>query len=181
MGDLIAAAKKGQGAVSYGSWGVGSPGHLGGEWLDLVDGTQMTHVPFREVSQLFTSVANGDPAWSLASIPSSQGIYKAGKIRYLAVAGPRRIAQLPDVPTLAEAGGPAQVDVNSFVSLLAVKGVPAPVLTSATPPSTRTVPGSAAARESSAAASTFRRLARQVVHAPPTRTTRSRWAASRNR
>ena len=127
MGDLIAAAKKGQGAVSYGSWGVGSPGHLGGEWLDLVDGTQMTHVPFREVSQLFTSVATGDPAWSLASIPSSQGIYKAGKIRYLAVAGPRRIAQLPDVPTLAEAGGPAQVDVNSFVSLLAVKGVPAPV------------------------------------------------------
>ena len=106
---------------------MGSPGHLGGEWLDLVDGTQMTHVPFREVSQLFTSVANGDPAWSLASIPSSQGIYKAGKIRYLAVAGPRRIAQLPDVPTLAEAGGPAQVDVNSFVSLLAVKGVPAPV------------------------------------------------------
>lgn len=79
MGDLIAAAKKGQGAVSYGSWGVGSPGHLGGEWLDLVDGTQMTHVPFREVNQLFTSVANGDPAWSLASIPSSQGIYRAAR------------------------------------------------------------------------------------------------------
>ena len=125
VGDLIAAAKKG--SVSYGSWGVGSPGHLGGEWLDLEAGTQMTHVPFREVSQLFTSVANGDPAWSLASIPSSQGIYKAGKIRYLAVAGPRRISQMPDVPTLAEAGGPAQVDVNSFVSLLAPKGVPAAV------------------------------------------------------
>jgi tripartite-type tricarboxylate transporter receptor subunit TctC len=125
VGDLIAAAKKGP--VSYGSWGVGSPGHLGGEWLDLVAGTQMTHVPFREVSQLFTSVANGDPSWSLASVPSSQGIYKAGKIRYLAVAGPRRISQMPDVPTLAESGGPAQVDVNSFVSLLTPKGVPATV------------------------------------------------------
>ncbi len=127
VGDLIAAAKKGAGVVSYGSWGVGSPGHLGGEWLDLLAGTQMTHVPFREVSQLFTSVANGDPAWSLASIPSSQGIYKAGKLRYLAVAGPHRVAQLPDVPTIAEAGGPAQIDVNSFVSLLAPKGVPAAV------------------------------------------------------
>ena len=127
VGDLITAAKKGPGQVSYGSWGVGSPGHLGGEWLDLVPGTQMTHVPYREVSQLFTSVANGDPAWSMASIPSSQGIYKAGKLRYLAVAGPRRIPQMPDVPTMAEAGGPAQIDVNSFVSLLAPKGVPAAV------------------------------------------------------
>lgn len=127
VGDLITAAKKGPGQVSYGSWGVGSPGHLGGEWLDLVAGTQMTHVPYREVSQLFTSVANGDPAWSMASIPSSQGIYKAGKLRYLAVAGPRRIPQMPDVPTMAEAGGPAQIDVNSFVSLLAPKGVPAAV------------------------------------------------------
>ena len=127
VGDLITAAKKGPGQVSYGSWGVGSPGHLGGEWLDLVAGTQMTHVPYREVSQLFTSVANGDPAWSMASIPSSQGIHKAGKLRYLAVAGPRRIPQMPDVPTMAEAGGPAQIDVNSFVSLLAPKGVPAAV------------------------------------------------------
>ena len=127
VGDLIITAKKGPGQVSYGSWGVGSPGHLGGEWLDLVAGTQMTHVPYREVSQLFTSVANGDPAWSMASIPSSQGIYKAGKLRYLAVAGPRRIPQMPDVPTIAEAGGPAQIDVNSFVSLLAPKGVPAAV------------------------------------------------------
>lgn len=127
VGDLITAAKKGPGQVSYGSWGVGSPGHLGGEWLDLVAGTQMTHVPYREVSQLFTSVANGDPSWSMASIPSSQGIYKAGKLRYLAVAGPRRIPQMPDVPTMAEAGGPAQIDVNSFVSLLAPKGVPAAV------------------------------------------------------
>src|SRR5256885_7594456 len=86
MGDLIKAAKSEPGKVSYGSWGVGSPGHLGGEWLDFLTGSKMTHVPYREVSQLYTSVANGDPAWSFASIPSSQGIYKSGKIRYLAVA-----------------------------------------------------------------------------------------------
>ena len=125
MTDLIAAARAEPGRVNYGSWGVGSPGHLGGEWLDYLTGSKMTHVPYREVSQLFTSVANGDPSWSFASLPSSQGIYKSGKIRYLAVAAPKRIAQMPDVPTVAEAGGPAELDVNSFVSLLSPKGVDA--------------------------------------------------------
>lgn len=123
MGDLIKSAKAEPGKLSYGSWGVGSPGHLGGEWLDYLTGSKMTHVPYREVSQLFTSVANGDPTWSFASLPSSQGIYKSGKIRYLAVAAPKRIAQMPDVPTVAEAGGPAELDVNSFVSLLSPKGL----------------------------------------------------------
>ena len=123
MADLIKAAKAEPGRISYGSWGVGSPGHLGGEWLDYLTGSKMTHVPYREVSQLFTSVANGDPAWSFASIPSSQGIYRAGKLRYLAVASPQRNPQMPDVPTVAESGGPAELDVNSFVSLLAPKGI----------------------------------------------------------
>lgn len=127
MGDLMQAAKAESGKVSYGSWGVGSPGHLGGEWLGHLSASQMTHVPYREVSQLFTSVANGDPAWSFASLPSSQGIFKSGKIRYIAVAAPERIAQMPDVPTVAEAGGPAELQVNSFVSLLSPKGLDAAV------------------------------------------------------
>lgn len=61
---------------------------------------------------------NGDPTCSFTSQPSSQGIYKSGKTRYLAVAAPKRIEQMPDVPTVAEAGDPAELDVNSFVSLL---------------------------------------------------------------
>ena len=61
--------------------------------------------------------------WSMATIPSSQGVYQAGKLRYLAVAAPKRLTQMPDVPTVAEAGGPAGFDVNSFVSLLAPKGL----------------------------------------------------------
>lgn len=123
MTDLLAAAKTKPNATSYGSWGVGSPGHLGAEWLDSLAGTQMTHVPYKEVSQLYTNVATGDVAWSFASIPSSQGVYKAGKIKYIAVAAPKRIPQLPDVPTVAEAGGPAGLDVNSFVVLVAPKGI----------------------------------------------------------
>ena len=123
MKDLIAAAKAEPGRVSYGSWGVGSPGHLGGEELGLLTNTEMTHVAYREVSQLFTSVGSGDVQWSLGSIPSSQGIYKAGKIRYLAVATAKRLSIMPDVPTVGEAGGPQGFVVNSFVSLLAPKGV----------------------------------------------------------
>ncbi len=123
MKDLITAAKAEPGRVSYGSWGVGSPGHLGGEELGLLTNTEMTHVAYREVSQLFTSVGSGDVQWSLGSIPSSQGIYKAGKIRYLAVATTKRLSIMPDVPTVGEAGGPQGFVVNSFVSLLAPKGV----------------------------------------------------------
>ena len=124
MKDLIAAAKAEPNKVSYGSWGVGSPGHLGGEQLELLTGTEMTHVAFREVSQLFTSVGASDIQWSFGSIPSSQGVFKAGKIRYIAIAAAKRIPQMPDVPTVAEAGGPAGFEVNSFVSLVAPKGVP---------------------------------------------------------
>ncbi len=125
MKDLIADAKAKPGHIAYGSWGVGSPGHLGGQQLDALAGTQMNHAPFREVSQLFTNVATGEVPWSFASIPSSQGIYKTGKLKYIAVAATKRVPQLPDVPTMAESGGPAGLEVNSFVSLVTPKGVPA--------------------------------------------------------
>ena len=127
MGDLIAAAKAQPDKLSYGSWGVGSPGHLGGEQVEVLTGTTMQHVPYREVSQLFTSVGGGDVDWSFGSIPSSQGAYKAGKLRYLAVAAAKRLPQMPEVPTVAEAGGPAGLEVNSFVVLVAPRGLPAAV------------------------------------------------------
>lgn len=125
MADLIADARAQPDKIVYGSWGVGSPGHLGGQQLDALTGVRMQHAPYREVSQLFTNVATGDVPWSFASIPSSQGIYKTGKLRYLAVAAAKRVPQMPDVPTMAESGGPAELEVNSFVSLLTPKGVPA--------------------------------------------------------
>lgn len=127
MTDLVGAAKASPGQVSFGSWGVGSPGHLGAEHLELLTGAPMQHVPFREVSQLYTSVGSGDVAWSFATLPSSQGAYKAGRLRYLAVAAPKRLPQMPQVPTVAEAGGPAALDVNSFVVLVAPRGLPAEV------------------------------------------------------
>ena len=127
MKDLIGAAKAEPGKINYGSWGIGSPGHLGGEQLELLSGLTMTHVPYREMSQLFSAVGSGELHWSFGSLPSSQGIYKAGKLRYIAVAASRRVPQMPAVPTMAEAGGPAGLEVNSFVSLLAPKGIAGPI------------------------------------------------------
>ena len=123
MRDLIGAAKAAPNKVNFGSWGIGSPGHLGGEQLELLAGIEMTHVPYREMSQLFTSVGTGELQWSFGSIPSSQGIYKAGKLRYIGVAAAKRVPQMPNVPTMAEAGGPAGFEVNSFVALLSPKGI----------------------------------------------------------
>jgi tripartite-type tricarboxylate transporter receptor subunit TctC len=83
----------------------------------------MQHVPFKAASELFTAVGNGDVQWSFGSIASSQAAFRYGKVRYLAVAAPRRLAAMPEVPTVAEAGGPAALDVNSFVVLMAPRGV----------------------------------------------------------
>ncbi len=123
MKDLIDAAKASPGKVNFGSWGIGSPGHMGGEQLELLTGIEMTHVAYREMGQLFTSVGSGELQWSFGSIPSSAGIFKAGKLRYIAVAAPKRLPQMPDVPTVAEAGGPAGFEVTSFVALVSPKGL----------------------------------------------------------
>jgi tripartite-type tricarboxylate transporter receptor subunit TctC len=85
---------------------------LGGEQLELLSGIEMTHVAYREMSQLFTSVGAGELQWSFGSLPSSQGIYKAGKLRYIAVAAAKRVPQMPNVPTMAEAGGPTGFEVK---------------------------------------------------------------------
>lgn len=123
LADIVAAAKAAPGKVSYGSWGVGSPGHLGGTLLELQTGIDMQHIPYREVSQLFMSVGAGDVSWSLGTLPSSSGAYKAGKLRYIAVASNKRLPQVPEVPTAAEAGGPKDFDVNAFVVLVSPKGL----------------------------------------------------------
>ncbi|VCU70978.1 Tripartite tricarboxylate transporter family receptor [Pigmentiphaga humi] len=87
----------------------------------------MQHVPYKEVGQLYAAVSNQEVNWSMATLASSQGAYQAGKLRYLAVAAAKRLPQMPDVPTVAENGGPKNFEINSFVVLLAPKGTPAAI------------------------------------------------------
>lgn len=124
MADLVNAARAQPGKINYGSWGVGSPGHLGAQQLEMLTGTRMQHVPFKEVSQLYANLGAGELHWAFGTIASSQGIYRSGKLRYIAIAAPKRVPQFPDVPTVGEAGGPPELKVDGFVVILAPKGLP---------------------------------------------------------
>ena len=122
--DLIAAAKASQKNLTYSSPYIGSPPHLGAALFAHLTGTQMVHVAFKEGPQIYISVANGDVDWSLGSIGSTLPLTKAGKIKLLAIAAKSRLPTHPDIPTVAEAGGPAGYEVDTWVSLVAPGGTP---------------------------------------------------------
>ncbi len=109
VADLVADAKAKPGKLNYGSWSVGNPVHLGSALFETLTGTQMEHVIYKETSQLYLGVANGELAFALGSSGTSGALQRGGRIRYLAVAGPKRLPAFPDVPTAAEAGGPSQL------------------------------------------------------------------------
>ena len=124
VADVIADAKANPGKLNYGSWSVGNPVHLGSALFETVTGTQMQHVIFKETSQLYTSVAQGDMDFSFGSSATAGPLYRSGKIKFLAVAAPRRIAAYKDVPTVAEAGGPANFEISGWTAIAAPKGLP---------------------------------------------------------
>lgn len=129
MRDLVAAARERGGEMAYGSWYVGSPGHMGAALLEARTGVRMTHIPFKDMNQLFIAVGNGDVAWAFGTAASAAAVQRAGKVRFLAAAAPRRIAGHPNVPTVEEAGGPPAFEVKAWVALFAPKGTPPAVLT----------------------------------------------------
>jgi tripartite-type tricarboxylate transporter receptor subunit TctC len=128
IGELIAAAKAKPGDLTYGSWFIGSPGHIGAAMLEAATGTQMLHVPYKEASQLYTAVGNNEVAWAFGTAASAGAMYRAGKVRFMAVAAPAKVSGYPDVPTVAEMGGPADLEVKAWVALFAPRGAPAPIV-----------------------------------------------------
>lgn len=128
MADLISAAKVKPDSVSYGSWNVASPAHLGGLLLESATGTRMTHVPFKESSQLYQSVATGEVDWALGTPASAGAMVQAGKARFLAVAAAKRTAGYMQIPTATESGAPANWEVGGWVGLLAPRGTPKEII-----------------------------------------------------
>ena len=124
VADLIAEAKAQAGKLSYGSWFVGSPGHLGAVQLELATGTRMNHVVYKDMNQLYSDVGSKEIAWAFGSAGSTSAAYQAKRVRYLAAAAPQRISGYPDVPTVAEAGGPPNFEVVGWVVLMAPRGTP---------------------------------------------------------
>ena len=122
--DLINELKaKGPGAYSCGSSGIGSTQHLACEAFGLATGTKITHVPYKGSSQALTDLVGGQIQLSFDTTSSAMSFIKGGKVRALAVMTPKRSAELPDVPTLAELGIPG-VEMSTWYGLFATAGTP---------------------------------------------------------
>ena len=124
VGQIVADAKAHPGALNYGSWSVGNPVHLGSALFESVTGTQMTHVIYKETTQLYTGVSTNELSFALGTLGSTLALQRAGKLRYIAVAAPQRHPAHPDVPTVAESGGPAGFEVTGWTTLAAPPGLP---------------------------------------------------------
>lgn len=124
IADLVADAKAHPGKLDYGSWSVGNPVHLGSELFESATGTQMEHVIYKETTQLYTSVSTGELAFALGSSATAGPLQRAGKLRFLAVAAPKRVAAFPDVPTVGESGGPQGFEVTGWNAMAVPKGLP---------------------------------------------------------
>jgi tripartite-type tricarboxylate transporter receptor subunit TctC len=127
VADLVADARAKPGKLNYGSWSIGNPVHLASELFGSLTGTQMQHVVYKETSQLYSDVSNGALAFALGTYGTTQALYKAGRLRYVAVIGPKRLAAYPDVPTVRESGGPAELEAIGWTTLAAPRGVPSVV------------------------------------------------------
>ncbi|MFM9969197.1 MAG: Bug family tripartite tricarboxylate transporter substrate binding protein [Burkholderiales bacterium] len=128
MRDLIAAAKQGADKISYSSAYVGSPQHFGGGQLGYMVGAQMLAVHFKETGQMMSAVANGDTNFVIATIGSTGALVKAGKMRILATVSPRRLDTHPEVPTVAESGGPTGFHVDTWMSMAVPRATPAAIV-----------------------------------------------------
>jgi tripartite-type tricarboxylate transporter receptor subunit TctC len=127
VAELIAYAKANPGKLNFASPGAGSGAHLAGELLKSSAGIEMVHVPFSGIAPAVTAVVAGDVQVMFAGASSAMPHVTSGKVRALGVAGPKRIASAPALPTLDESGLPG-FDVTSWYSIVAPAGTPAAVI-----------------------------------------------------
>jgi tripartite-type tricarboxylate transporter receptor subunit TctC len=125
--ELIALAKTSQNKLSFGSVGVGTPQHLGGELFKISAGIDMVHVPFRGATAAIPDLLAGRIDVFIGAINSLLPLIKEGKLRAIAMAGKSRVPSLPDVPTIAELAFPAY-ELGSAVGLVAPAGTPPDVV-----------------------------------------------------
>jgi tripartite-type tricarboxylate transporter receptor subunit TctC len=127
IADMLAFAKTNPGKLTFGSSGTGTLTHMAVELLGVVAQVNFTHVPYKGVSGAYTDVIGGRVDF-LADAPASMLPHIRGnRVRALVVTAPQRLAQLPNVPTVAEAGlAPAEADFTT--GLLAPAGTPAAVM-----------------------------------------------------
>ena len=132
----LAARGRGGGRLTYASSGVGSASHVIAESLVRREGLAATHVPYRGGAQATTDTVSGVVDFFVSTWPQVVGLVKEGRLRALGIGAPRRLPDLPEVPTFAEAGAPYMA-VDAWFGLFAPARTPAEVvgrLSAALPP-----------------------------------------------
>ena len=127
IAELIALAKKTPGKLDFASTGSGSSVHLAAELFASMAGVKLTHVPYRGTAPALTDLLGGHVGIMFATMPSALGLVRDGKVRALAVTGPQRSANFPELPTVAEAGLPGYEAVLHY-GLVAAAGTPRPIV-----------------------------------------------------
>lgn len=126
--DLIREAKARPGAINYGSFGIGSLPQLDFEAFKLHTGTNLVHVPYRGAALAITAVAAGEVGVTISSLSGALAQLQDGRIRAIAVGAEKRSSSLPNVPTMAEAGG-GDTLASTFFGFAAPKGTPPDIVT----------------------------------------------------
>ena len=125
--EFVAYAKKNPGKLDYGSAGNASAGHLAMEYLKMVTGMFITHIPYRGTGPQLTDLLAGRTQATSAGLPALLPHIRAGKLRAIAVGTAQRIAALPDVPTVAEMGF-KDFETSQWYGILAPAGTPRDVV-----------------------------------------------------
>ena len=125
--DFVEYAKANPGKLNFSSPGEGSGAHLAGELLNQEAGIQTVHIPYKGLAPAVNDLVGGQVQYMFAGISTVIQQIKAGKLVALAIASPKRNAQLPDVPTVAESGLPG-FDVTSWYGIVVRTGTPQAII-----------------------------------------------------
>jgi len=137
--ELLAYLRARPGQVNYGSPGNGVPHHLGMEMLKTMAKVDMVHVPYKTNAAATTDLITGRVSLMFNTLGSVGSHITAGKLRPIAVAGSRRMAQFPQLPTVAEAGNLPGFEFATWIGLLAPAGTPQEILNKVNTESVRLV------------------------------------------
>jgi len=127
VAELIAYARANPGKVNFGSAGIGTVGHVAGEYFAIETGIKLTHIPYKGTGPAVTDLLGGHIPLSFSPIPAVHESAKSGLLRMLAVTSAKRSTLVPDMPTVAESGVPG-FDAVLRYGLVAPAGMPRPVI-----------------------------------------------------
>ena len=122
VAEFIAYAKANPGKINYASGGIGTSPHLSGELLKMMTGINLVHVPYRAAASAYPDLMAGQVQMLFDNIPSSIGHIRTGKVRTLGVTGAKRVAAIPDVPTIGETVPGYEVSI--WYGMAAPRGTP---------------------------------------------------------